>query len=70
MNFRSKISASSQSFIKNHRDMISLVEKLRSYEKRAEVLSEKRKDRFHQRGQLTTRERLVNLLDPGMPYLE
>ena len=70
MNYRSKISALSESYIKNRKEMVSLVEKLRSYEKRAEMLSEKRKDRFHQRGQLTPRERLVNLLDPGMPFLE
>ena len=32
--------------------------------------SEKRRERFHQRGQLTPRERLSQLLDPGLPFLE
>ena len=43
---------------------------MRGYEKRAETASEKRRERFHERGQLTPRERLAQLLDPGMPFLE
>ena len=70
MNFRSRISSSSENYIQNRKDMISIVEQLRDYEKRAEALSEKRRERFHQRGQLTPRERLAQLLDQGMPFLE
>ena len=70
MNFRSRISSSSESYLQNRKDMISMVEQLRDYEKRAEALSEKRRERFHQRGQLTPRERLAQLLDQGMPFLE
>ncbi len=50
--------------------MTDLVARLRSYEARAETLSEKRRPRFEKRGQLTPRERLKRLLDPGMPFVE
>ena len=45
------------------------IETLRSLEARAEAASEKRRPRFEERGQLTPRDRLAQLLDPGMPYL-
>jgi geranyl-CoA carboxylase beta subunit len=38
-------------------------------EARAEALSEHRRARFEERGQITPRERLARLLDPGMPFL-
>ncbi len=50
--------------------MLALVQKLRDLETRALAHSEKRRDRFHERGQLSPRERLAALLDPGMPFLE
>ena len=50
--------------------MLGLVELLRSYEARAETLSEKRRSRFAERRQLTPRERLIRLVDPGAPLLE
>ncbi len=50
--------------------MLALVERLRAVESRAAAHSEKRRPRFEQRGQLTPRERLSRLLDPGMPFLE
>jgi hypothetical protein len=46
-------------------EMLALVERLRRHEARAATLSEKRRDRFAERSQLTPRERLVRLLDPG-----
>ena len=36
---------------------------------RGALISEQRKSRFEARGQLTPRERLARLLDPGMPFL-
>ena len=66
--FQTKIDPSSEDFARNRQDMLGLVEQLRSYEARAAMLSEKRKPRFQQRGQLTPRERLAQLLDPGMPF--
>jgi geranyl-CoA carboxylase beta subunit len=38
-------------------------------EARAAALSEQRRARFEERGQLTPRERVARLLDPGMPFL-
>jgi len=66
----SKISNASEAFLKNKKDMTNLVAQLRVYEARAETLSEKRRPRFEKRGQLTPRERLKRLLDPGMPFVE
>jgi geranyl-CoA carboxylase beta subunit len=68
--YQSKVDTRSETFAANRADMLGLVEQLRSYEARAEALSEKRRPRFEQRGQLTPRERLARLLDPGMPFLE
>ncbi len=33
------------------------------------MISEQRRPRFEERGQLTPRERLARLLDPGMPFM-
>jgi len=68
--FQSKISSSSETFRQNREDMLGLVASLREYESRGEALSEKRRPRFEQRSQLTPRERLRRLLDPGMPFVE
>ncbi len=68
--FQSKISAHTDTYIKNRADMLELVETLRAIEARAAALSEKRRPRFVERDQLTPRERLSHLLDPGMPFLE
>ncbi|MBK7519307.1 MAG: acyl-CoA carboxylase subunit beta [Gammaproteobacteria bacterium] len=68
--FHSRILAGTDSFAGNRRDMLALVQRLREYEARAVTLSEKRRARFEQRGQLTPRERLARLLDPGMPFVE
>ncbi|PHR92840.1 MAG: acetyl-CoA carboxylase carboxyltransferase subunit [Robiginitomaculum sp.] len=68
--FQSKISSNSPAFAQNREDMLALVEKLRALESRAEAVSEKRRPRFEQRGQLTPRDRLKYLLDPGMPFVE
>lgn len=68
--FHSKVNTRSETFAANRSEMLALVEQLRGYEARAETLSEKRRPRFEQRGQLTPRERLARLLDPGMPFVE
>lgn len=66
---QSRISSSSETFQNNRRDMLALVERLEELNARAGLISEKRKPRFEQRGQLTPRERLSRLIDPGMPWL-
>lgn len=68
--FKTKIDKNSDSFAENRRDMLLVVEKLRELNTRAEKVSEKRRARFEERGQLTPRERLRRILDPGMPFLE
>jgi geranyl-CoA carboxylase beta subunit len=68
--FQSKIDTDREDFARNRCEMLVLVEKMRALEDRAEALSEKRRERFEARGQLTPRERLAALLDPGMPFLE
>ncbi|MGB0410622.1 MAG: acyl-CoA carboxylase subunit beta [Pikeienuella sp.] len=69
MGFESRINTGSAAFSQNRRDMLALVDRLRGLEQRAADLSEKRRPRFEQRGQITPRERLARLLDPGMPFL-
>ena len=68
--FKTKMDRESEDFEQNRFEMLNLIDKLRGLEKRASDLSEKRRPRFEERGQLTPRERLSSLLDPGMPFLE
>ena len=67
--FNSKINPNSDSFRKNRGEMLELIAKLQELNARGAMISEKRKPRFESRGQLTPRERLSRLLDPGMPFL-
>lgn len=67
--FKSNIKTSSESFQKNRSDMLALIAKLDELNARAAQISERRKPRFEARGQITPRERLARLLDPGMPWL-
>ena len=68
--YKSKININSENFEKNKNEMIALVEKVHSIQGRAEKISEQRRPRFVERGQLTPRERLSALLDPEMPFVE
>ncbi len=68
--FESRIDRGGEDYAKNRADMLGLVDTLRGLAGRAEALSEKRRARFEERGQLTPRERLARLLDPGLPFLE
>ena len=67
--FQTKISTTSDKFIKNRDEMLAMVEELRRLEARAEAASNKRLPVFEKRGQLTPRERVRRLLDPGMPFM-
>ncbi len=67
--FRSRINTASEDFTRNRADMLSLIERLQGLNAKGAVLSERRKPRFDSRGQLTPRERLARLLDPGLPFL-
>ncbi|MCP5367721.1 MAG: acyl-CoA carboxylase subunit beta [Hyphomicrobiales bacterium] len=68
--FDSRLDTGGDEFAANRRDMLALMDRVHALKKRAEALSEKRRPRFEERGQLTPRERLIRLLDPGMPFLE
>ncbi len=68
--FQSRINPLSDRFAENLRDMQALVDRMRALEARAEALSEKRRPVFDKRGQLSPRERVAALLDPGMPFVE
>ncbi len=68
--FQSHINVDSKEFSESRGQMLALVEKLRELSNRASETSERRRSRFEERGQLTPRERLSRLLDPGMPFLE
>ena len=67
--FNSKVNTNSEGFARNREDMLALVDQLNALNARGALISEKRKPRFEARGQLTPRERLARLLDPGMPFL-
>ncbi len=68
--YQSKIDTNSDAFDANRQDMLALLDELKKLSSRAEKASEKRRARFEERGQLTPRERLRRILDPGMPFLE
>tara|TARA_R110000823_G_scaffold119998_11_gene244433 strand:+ start:19166 stop:20788 length:1623 start_codon:yes stop_codon:yes gene_type:complete len=67
--FQSRINTHSETYQKQRADMLALIERMQELNARGAMLSEQRKARFEARGQLTPRERLARLLDPGMPFL-
>ena len=67
--FNSRINTNSEGFRKNREEMLAHISKLQELNARGAMISEKRKPRFESRGQLTPRERLARLLDPGMPFM-
>jgi geranyl-CoA carboxylase beta subunit len=70
MAFVSQILPDSDGFRQNRADMLARIEALRALEARPVALSEERRDRMQARGQITPRERLARLLDPGLPFLQ
>ena len=67
--FRSQIDPASEGFKANRADMLALIARMEELNRRGAVRSEARKPRFVERNQLTPRERLACLLDPGLPFL-
>ncbi len=67
--FQSRISTHSEVYQKQRTEMLALIDRMQELNARGAQISEKRKARFDARGQLTPRERLARLLDPGMPFL-
>lgn len=54
----------------NRAEMEALIARMRRLEARAAAKSEARRPIFEKRGQLSPRDRLAALLDPGLPFLE
>ena len=67
--FQSRIDPASDAFKTNRADMLALIGRMEELNGRGAIRSEARKPRFVQRNQLTPRERLARLLDPGLPFL-
>ena len=68
--YKTKIDIDTENYKKNKSEMISLVKKMDEIKGRAEKISERRRPRFIERGQLTPRERLSALIDQEMPFVE
>lgn len=68
--YESKLNINSESFATNRQDQLKNIQLLNTFRERTTAASEKRRARFEERGQLTPRDRLAILLDPGMPFLE
>ena len=68
--FQSRVDPASEEFATNRDEMLALVDEVRALAQRAEDTSEARRERFAARGQLTPRQRVAYLLDPGAPFLE
>ena len=64
----STVQPSSDSFKENRASMFELIDHWRGLEQRTIDASNKRLKTFKARGQLSPRERLERLLDPGMPF--
>ena len=70
MRFISQLDKDSDSYRRNRADMLALVDRLRALEARPMALSEERRARMEARGQITPRDRLARLLDPGLPFVQ
>src|SRR5690554_5245919 len=60
----------SDGYQQNRAQMLALVEGFRALEATVRAHGETNRAKFEQRGQLTPRERVARLLDPGAPFLE
>ncbi|WP_299422936.1 carboxyl transferase domain-containing protein [uncultured Shimia sp.] len=69
MSFETQITPTAPAFGQNRDAMLAAVAELRALETRTAEKSEQRRERFAARGQITPRERLARLLDPGLPFL-
>jgi len=65
----STIATDSDAFRENRASMLSFVDRLRELEQRTVTASSKRNPTFDKRGQIPPHQRVVRLLDPGMPFL-
>ena len=68
--FKSKIDNKSDAFSKNKSEFSELIKKMEDIYGRAEKVSERRRQKFIERGQLTPRERLSKILDKDTAFIE
>ena len=68
--FKSKIDNKSDAFSKNKSEFSELIKKMEDIYCRAEKVSERRRQKFIERGQLTPRERLSKILDQDTAFIE
>ena len=68
--FKSKLKNKADVFSKNKSDFSKLIKKMEDIYGRAEKVSERRKEKFIERGQLTPRERLLKVLDQDSEFVE
>ena len=68
--FESKLNVNAESYSQNRADQLRNIELMETLRERTAQASEKRRPRFEERNQLTPRDRLAFLLDPGMPFIE
>ena len=68
--FKSKINNKSDVFSKNKSEFSELIKKMEDIYVRAEKVSERRRQKFIDRGQLTPRERLSKILDQDTAFIE
>jgi geranyl-CoA carboxylase beta subunit len=67
---QSSLDTRAEAFQQNRAQMLALVEGFRALEAQVRAHGEAARPKFEQRGQLTPRERVARLLDPGSPFLE
>ncbi len=68
---KSNIDAQSDEFINNKKNMVELVEKLKSsVDQIKKGGSQRARKKHRERGKLLVRDRIRNLIDPGAPFLE
>jgi geranyl-CoA carboxylase beta subunit len=68
--FRTALDPAAPAFARNRAAMLAGTERMHELQARTQAASERRRPVFERRGQLSPRERLAALLDPGMPFLE
>ncbi len=66
----SRITPTDTGLSQNKAEMEALIARMRRLEARATEKSEAKRPIFEKRGQLSPRDRLAALLDPGLPFLE
>jgi geranyl-CoA carboxylase beta subunit len=67
---QSTLDTRAEAYQQNRAQMLALVEGFRALEAQVRAHGEAARPKFEQRGQLTPRERVARLLDPGSPFLE